>query len=321
MGPSSLFGSHINRMCRIIAIAIFAVVVANASTSEEDFMLPEIESPEEFDESFDQKTKSAESLEKATAKEKAAKASHSSSEAAAKKASAGHAASTKSEAEAKSNFKKSSESETAQKKKCAAALAAKNNAHAAQNKANQAMDESTAHEKVTKEAANASEKRAKGAAMAKQHAEKDNKAEISNKEKAKKELDQKERKQKEIQQKSAEKASKEKDFKVKNTCTVTAYEHSNYGGKVTQTVKYCGGGSQNVRFATKSWARRRGYAASSFKLSSGCKQVQLWDEDACKKDYRDNVNIQSSVSSVKYDLNDDICGVTVWANRNGWCRL
>merc|ERR1712230_230957 len=90
-------------------------------------------------------------------------------------------------------------------------------------------------------ATNASEKRAKGAAAAKAHAEKDNKAEISNKEKAKKELDQKEKKQKEMQQKSAEKAKKEKDFKVKNTCTVTAYEHNDYKGRVTQTVKYCGG--------------------------------------------------------------------------------
>merc|ERR1712188_91724 len=125
------------------------------------------------------------------------------------------------------------------------------------NKANKAMDESTAHEKVTKEAANASEKRAKGAAAAKAQAE------ISNKEKAKKELDQKEKKQKEMQQKSAEKAKKEKDFKVKNTCTVTAYEHNDYKGRVTQTVKYCGGTATNFRFATKSWSRRRGFAASS----------------------------------------------------------
>jgi len=296
-----------------------AVVVANASTFEEDTMLPEIESPEEFDESFDGPTKQAASLKETTAKEKAAKASHNSSEAAAKKASAGHAASTKAEAEAKSKFKNSSASEAAQKKKCADALAAKKKANAAQDKANKAMDESTAHEKVTKEAANASEKRAKGAAAAKAHAEKDNKAEISNKEKAKKELDQKEKKQKEMQQKSAEKAKKEKDFKVKNTCTVTAYEHNDYKGRVTQTVKYCGGTATNFRFATKSWSRRRGFAASSFKISSGCKQVQLWDEDACRKDYSDNVNIQGSVKSIKWDLNDDVCGVTLWSKAGRSC--
>lgn len=60
--------------------------------------------------------------------------------------------------------------------------------------------------------------------------------------------------------------------------------------------------------------------ASSFRLSSGCRQVQLWDEDRCRFNYGDNVNIRSSVRWVKWDLNDDICAISVWGNRNGWCR-
>merc|ERR1712072_78423 len=129
---------------------------------------------------------------------------------------------------------------------------------------------------------------------------------------------------KEASAKSAKAAAHEKNTKLakerkgKNTCVLKAYEHNNYRGKVLSTHHVC---SSEHSFHLPKTGRRRGYQASSFKLSSGCRQVQLWDEDACRKNYRDNVNIQSSVSSVKYDLNDDICGVTVWANRNGWCRL
>merc|ERR1712072_511794 len=125
-------------------------------------------------------------------------------------------------------------------------------------------------------------------------------------------------------EKNAKAAAHEKNTKLakerkgKNTCVLKAYEHNNYRGKVLSTHHVC---SSEHSFHLPKTGRRRGYQASSFKLSSGCRQVQLWDEDACRKNYRDNVNIQSSVSSVKYDLNDDICGVTVWANRNGWCRL
>jgi hypothetical protein len=104
----------------------------------------------------------------------------------------------------------------------------------------------------------------------------------------------------------------------KNTCTLTAYEHNHYRGRVLSRVSTCTG-ERSYRMPRS--GRRRGYMASSFRLSGGCRMVQLWDEDRCHKNYRDNVNIRSSVSSVKWDLNDDICGVTVWANRNGWCRL
>merc|ERR1711939_1136372 len=129
----------------------------------------------------------------------------------------------------------------------------------------------------------------------------------------------KELKTKEVQQKkiSAEKTNKQKsERRGKNTCTLTAYEHNNYRGRTLSRVHTCT--SKRSYHLPKS-GRRRGYQASSFKLSSGCRQVQLWDEDACRENYGDNVNIRSSVKSVKWDLNDDICAVTVWANRNGWC--
>jgi len=124
----------------------------------------------------------------------------------------------------------------------------------------------------------------------------------------------KERSDKKKAKEAADKNAKER--RGKNTCTLKAYEHNDYKGRTLSTHHVC---SSKHSFKLPRTGRRRGYEASSFKLSSGCRQVQLWDEDACKENYKDNVNIQSSVKSVKWDLNDDICGVTVWANRNGWC--
>merc|ERR1711959_809009 len=119
--------------------------------------------------------------------------------------------------------------------------------------------------------------------------------EAADKKKAKEEKARaKEKSDKKKAKEAADKNAKER--RGKNTCTLKAYEHNDYKGRTLSTHHVC-----------------------SFKLSSGCRQVQLWDEDACKENYKDNVNIQSSVKSVKWDLNDDICGVTVWANRNGWC--
>lgn len=173
-------------------------------------------------------------------------------------------------------------------------------------------------EKAAKKKAAEKAKKAK-AAKAKEQKDKASKAAA-----AKKEASAKAAKAAAKKEKSAKAAAHEKNTKLakerkgKNTCVLKAYEHNNYRGKVLSTHHVC---SSEHSFHLPKTGRRRGYQASSFKLSSGCRQVQLWDEDACRKNYRDNVNIQSSVSSVKYDLNDDICGVTVWANRNGWCRL
>merc|ERR1712216_1022967 len=104
---------------------------------------------------------------------------------------------------------------------------------------------------------------------------------------------------------------KEQKRRAAGTCTVTAYEHNSYRGRVEQRHSICHRGRYDIRYGT--YGRRRGFQASSFKLSSGCQQVQLWDEDACRYGYGDNVNIHHSVSSVKYDLNDDICAISIWS--------
>merc|ERR1711924_55776 len=109
-----------------------------------------------------------------------------------------------------------------------------------------------------------------------------------------------------------ERSHKHRERHSKNVCTVHAYEHNHWRGRAF---------GWNVRASRQvirmpRYGRRRGYQASSFRMSGqGCRQVQLWDEDACRENYRDNVNIRSSVRSVKWDLNDDICAITVWGNR------
>jgi len=179
-------------------------------------------------------------------------------------------------------------------------------------------DEKDAKEKAKKEKAKAAElKKKESSAKAKERTDKESRAREGRGKAEEKQA--KELKTKEVQQKkiSAEKTNKQKsERRGKNTCTLTAYEHNNYRGRALSRVHTCT--SKRSYHLPKS-GRRRGYQASSFRLSSGCRQVQLWDEDACRENYGDNVNIRSSVASVKWDLNDDICAVTVWANRNGWC--
>merc|ERR1712167_312901 len=155
---------------------------------------------------------------------------------------------------------------------------------AREEKKNKAIEKDK-KEKTSKEKAE-KEKAAKAAAIAK---EKDDKA--------------RERKSKDDE--------KEQKRRAAGTCTVTAYEHNSYRGRVEQRHSICHRGRYDIRYGT--YGRRRGFQASSFKLSSGCQQVQLWDEDACRYGYGDNVNIHHSVSSVKYDLNDDICAISIWS--------
>jgi hypothetical protein len=66
---------------------------------------------------------------------------------------------------------------------------------------------------------------------------------------------------------------------------------------------------------------------SSFKLSEGCEKVKLWDQDGCRENYSDNRvitrnarygrrrrrfnNQGSGDQEVNWDLNDDVCGITV----------
>jgi len=105
--------------------------------------------------------------------------------------------------------------------------------------------------------------------------------------------------------------------KSKDRCTVTAYDHENFMGMVVTKETIC---ATRLTIEMPKRGRRRGYNAKSFKLSSGCRQVQLWDEDKCRINYKDNVNIKSSTTDVKWNLNNDVCAITVWANRHGWCE-
>merc|ERR1711959_578853 len=162
--------------------------------------------------------------------------------------------------------------------------------------------------------------------------ERSRKAEAKNKENANKRVERAAKHKNEQAQKrrvAAERSQKEKGHKQrerhnkhvaararerhsKNVCTVHAYEHNNFHGRAHGWAVRAS--KQVIRMPN--YGRRRGYQASSFRMSgAGCRMVQLWDEDRCHENYRDNVNIHSSVRSVKWDLNDDICAITVWANR------
>jgi len=113
-----------------------------------------------------------------------------------------------------------------------------------------------------------------------------------------------------------ERADKQKiERRQKQTCTVTLYEHTHYRGHVIHRQNYCSGHRQDTRLGT--WGRRRGYQASSVRLSGGCRQVQLWDEDYNHYGARDNVNLHGSWAAFSYDLNDDVSGYSVWSK----CRL
>jgi len=143
------------------------------------------------------------------------------------------------------------------------------------------------------------------------------------KKRAKAEKDGKRARERRGKEQSAKRAAAARQRRINNerrskaTCTVTAYEHNHFRGRVLSRRSTC---SSLQHYHMPRSGRRRGYMASSFRLSSGCRQVQLWDEDRCRFNYGDNVNIRSSVRWVKWDLNDDICAISVWGNRNGWCR-
>merc|ERR1712205_51277 len=181
-------------------------------------------------------------------------------------------------------------------------------------------ERATKKERSDKEKA-AKEKAAKAAAIAK---EKDDKARERKSKDDERNAKKKEQQSKEATAKSNERNDKaaaavrkkkadekEQKRRAAGTCTVTAYEHNSYRGRVEQRHSIFHRGRYDIRYGT--YGRRRGFQASSFKLSSGCQQVQLWDEDACRYGYGDNDNIHHSVSSVKYDLNDDICGISIWS--------
>merc|ERR1711959_227399 len=82
----------------------------------------------------------------------------------------------------------------------------------------------------------------------------------------------------------------------KNTCHVKMYQHSHYRGAIELNRSICSPHRQDIRIRQYALGgRRRGYHGSSISLSSGCRQVQLWDEDACRYNYGHNQNIHRSL--------------------------
>merc|ERR1712036_130605 len=119
---------------------------------------------------------------------------------------------------------------------------------AREEKKNKAIEKDK-KEKTSKEKAE-KEKAAKAAAIAK---EKDDKA----RERKSKDDERNEKAAAAERKKKAD--EKEQKRRAAGTCTVTAYEHNSYRGR------------DDIRYGT--YGRRRGFQASSFKLSSGCQQV------------------------------------------------
>merc|ERR1719353_975335 len=131
-------------------------------------------------------------------------------------------------------------------------------------------------EKTSKEKAE-KEKAAKAAAIAK---EKDDKARERKSKDDERNAKKKEQQSKEATAKSNERNDKaaaaerkkkadekEQKRRAAGTCTVTAYEHNSYRGRVEQRHSICHRGRYDIRYGT--YGRRRGFQASSFKLSSG----------------------------------------------------
>merc|ERR1711959_226141 len=121
--------------------------------------------------------------------------------------------------------------------------------------------ERTSKERTTKERKNKAERA---------HKERVSKEQSQKKERASKERAKKESASKESTNK--ERAGKERTNKERNTCTVWAYEHNHFRGRLMRQHSYCGPRRQDIRFH-RMYRRRRGFHASSFKLSSGCRQV------------------------------------------------
>merc|ERR1712188_158808 len=177
--------------------------------------------------------------------------------------------------------------------------------------------ERTSKERTSKERTNKAE-RAKKESASKEQSQKKERA---SKERAKKQSASKaERSHKErsYKQERTNKERSSKQYRARNTCTVWAYEHNHFRGRLMRQHSYCGPRRQDIRFH-RMYRRRRGFHASSFKLSSGCRQAQLWDEDNCRYGYGDNMNIRSSTGSVTWDLNDDICGMSIWSTAGHNC--
>merc|ERR1712036_10151 len=182
------------------------------------------------------------SKEKSLKKEKSDK-EKATKESQAKKKEASSKESSKKEEEAKERAPKKERSD---KEKVSKEKLEKEKAR--EEKKNKAIEKDK-KEKTSKEKAE-KEKAAKAAAIAK---EKDDKA----RERKSKDDERNEKAAAAERKKKAD--EKEQKRRAAGTCTVTAYEHNSYRGR------------DDIRYGT--YGRRRGFQASSFKLSSGCQQV------------------------------------------------
>merc|ERR1712036_72986 len=195
-------------------------------------------------------------------KEKSLKKEKSDKEKAAKKKEASNKESSKKEKDAK---ERATKKERSDKEKVSKEKLEKEKAR--EEKKNKAIEKDK-KEKTSKEKAE-KEKAAKAAAIAK---EKDDKARERKSKDDERNAKKKEQQSKEATAKSNERNDKaaaaerkkkadekEQKRRAAGTCTVTAYEHNSYRGR------------DDIRYGT--YGRRRGFQASSFKLSSGCQQV------------------------------------------------
>lgn len=89
-------------------------------------------------------------------------------------------------------------------------------------------------------------------------------------------------------------------------CIVTAYNKKNLQGTALQVTNVPRCKTQSIIYdgtTTKS--------VQSFKLNDSCQIVKLWDQDGCRENYGDNVQITKSINKLTWDLNEDVCGITV----------
>lgn len=107
-----------------------------------------------------------------------------------------------------------------------------------------------------------------------------------------------------------------------DSCTVELYSKTSYGA--SGSIKSYSTESTTGATATLiTDARRRrdqpGERVNSVKLSSGCKSVELYDEDACRKGYSDNEKYTSSISDLPGDIAEDTCKMFLIAKPQQKC--
>lgn len=89
-------------------------------------------------------------------------------------------------------------------------------------------------------------------------------------------------------------------------CMVKAFSGENQKGDLLKTVYL-------PRCQTRDWTWGSDIEdkISSLQLSDDCEKVKLWDEDNCRRNDSDNRVITKSINKLNWDLNNDICAITV----------